>query len=187
MRAQMLGVSWRRGCPVAIKDLRVIRLRHLDAVGRTRIGELVVHRTVVPDVISAFGTLYDARVRIASMRRIEFYSGSDFASIEANNTSAFNCRRVSGLPGGQWSMHAYGMAVDINPIQNPFVTRTGRVAHRASWPFRVRTRQISSLQIMSGDSTTRAFAAVGWEWGGDWAPPRDYQHFAPPRSTFTSR
>ena len=170
-----------------IKDLRVIRLRHLDAAGRTTIGELVVHRSVVPAVVSAFGELYDSRVRIASVRRIDFYSGSDFASIEANNTSAFNCRRVSGLPGRQWSMHAYGMAVDINPIQNPFVTASGRVAHRASWPFRLRGRKLSSLQIMSGDATTQAFARIGWEWGGDWAPPRDYQHFALPRSASTSR
>lgn len=182
MRQQMVGTSWRRGCPVPLKDLRVMRVRHLDQQGRTVTGELVVHKLVVDQVASAFQAMYLARFPVARMQRIDAYGGSDFASIEANNTSAFNCRRESGTGSGRWSLHAYGVAIDINPIQNPFVSASGTVAHSASRAYRTRKVRKSPLQIMPSDTVDTAFASLGWQWGGDWQPYQDYQHFALPRS-----
>jgi D-alanyl-D-alanine carboxypeptidase len=109
------------------------------------------------------------------MRLIDAYDGDDWESIEDNNTSAFNCRRATG--SGNWSNHAYGRAIDINPIQNPYVSG-GQVYHDASWRFIKRSKRLSPMVIMPGDAVVRAFAAEGWGWGGTWSDPKDYQHFS---------
>ena len=111
------------------------------------------------------------------MLPIEAYGGSDFRSIEADNTSSFNCRSATG--SSHWSEHAYGQAIDLDPIENPYVDRGGTTSHPASRPYldraRVRTRP---GVIADGGVVTRAFARIGWGWGGRWSGPRDYQHLS---------
>ena len=104
---------------------------------------------------------------------IDAYGGSDFRSIEADNTSAFNCRTVEGT--SRWSEHAYGRAIDVNPIENPFVSG-GRTSHRASIPYR--PNALSAGMACPGNVLVRAFRAIGWGWGGDWSSVKDYQHFS---------
>jgi D-alanyl-D-alanine carboxypeptidase len=174
LRSTMTGVSWRPGCPVALSDLRVITARHVGFDGRVHTGRLIVHRDVAVDVASVLRRLYAARFPIRRMVPIDAYGASDFRSIEADNTSAFNCRRVEGTT--RWSEHAYGRAIDLNPIENPYVSG-GRTSHRASIPYVDRTPCRRGMacpdKVVDG-----AFAAVGWGWGGDWSGDKDYQHFS---------
>ena len=173
-RTAMTPRVWRPGCPVALSDLRRVTLTYVGFDGRAHQGALIVNRTVAAPVARAFGDLYAARFPIRRMVPIEAYGGSDFASIEADNTSSFNCRSATG--SSHWSEHAYGRAIDIDPIENPYVDN-GTTSHPASRPYvdrpRVRTRP---GVIVDGGVVTRAFARIGWGWGGRWSGPRDYQH-----------
>lgn len=174
-RARMTGVVWRPGCPVALRDLRMLRVTHWGFDGRVRAGRLVVHEQAAPQLLGVFRTLFSNRFPIRRIVPIEAYGGSDFRSIEADNTSAFNCRRATG--SSSWSEHAYGRAIDVNPIENPYV-EAGRVYHEASRPY-VRRSPVRRGMAVRGGILVRAFAAIAWGWGGDWAGAvRDYQHFS---------
>jgi D-alanyl-D-alanine carboxypeptidase-like protein len=93
----------------------------------------------------------------------------------ANNTSAFNCRAVTG--GSAWSEHSYGWAIDVNPVQNPYVDSGGAVLPPEGSPFLDRSQKVEGL-IHAGGTVVRAFEAIGWGWGGRWEDPVDYQHFS---------
>ncbi len=174
-RAAMEGVSWRPGCPVGLEELRLLVVSHWGFDGRLHRGRLVVHASAARPLLAVFRRLFQARFPIRRMRPIEAYGGSDFRSIEADNTSAFNCRRATG--SGRWSEHAYGRAVDVNPIENPYV-EGGRVYHARSRPYLDRSRARPGMALPGG-VLVRAFRAVGWGWGGDWkGRVRDYQHFS---------
>jgi hypothetical protein len=173
-RAAMTPRSWRPGCPVGLGDLRVVRVSHWDFRGRVRSGRLVVHKEVADGVVAIWRDLYAARFPIRWMVPIERFGGSDFRSIEADNTSAFNCRYVDGTR--RWSQHAYGRAIDINPIENPYVSG-GRTSHPKSVPFVGRSPRRPGM-IVEGDAATRAFDAAGWSWGGRWHASKDYQHIS---------
>jgi hypothetical protein len=108
------------------------------------------------------------------MRLVDAYGADDFRSIEADNTSAFNCRFVDGT--SRWSEHAYGRAIDVNPLENPYVSG-GRTSHRRSVPYLDRTRRRPGMAV-EGGPLVRAFDAIGWGWGGRWSSPVDYQHFS---------
>jgi hypothetical protein len=171
---RMSGVSWRAGCPVPLRALRVLRLSHWSFDGQVRTGRLIVHRDVAREVVRVFRRLFATRFPIRRMVPIDAYGGSDFRSIEADNTSAFNCRFVDGT--GSWSEHAYGRALDVNPIENPYVSG-GRTSHRASEPYVDRTRRRPGMAY-EGGALVRAFDAAGWGWGGRWSTVKDYQHFS---------
>jgi hypothetical protein len=173
-RAAMTPSVWRRGCPVGLGDLRVVRVSHWNFRGQVRTGRLVVHREVTDDVVAIWRDLYAARFPIRWMVPIERFGGSDFRSIEADNTSAFNCRFVDGTR--RWSRHAYGRAIDINPIENPYVSG-GRTSHPRSVPYLRRTPPRPGM-IVDGDAATRALDAAGWGWGGRWRGVKDYQHIS---------
>src|SRR6185436_4676963 len=153
---------------------RWVTVRHWGFDGRAHTGVLVVNRDAAAAIVAAMRALYAARFPIRRMTPIEAYGGDDFRSIEADNTSAFNCRRATG--SSSWSEHAFGRAVDVNPIENPYVAG-GRTAHAASRPFLDRSR-IRLGMAVAGGPLVRAFDAVGWGWGGRWSGPRDYQHFS---------
>jgi D-alanyl-D-alanine carboxypeptidase len=174
-RAAMTPKVWRPGCPVGFADLRVVTATHLDFSGRVQTGRLVVHREVAPKVVTVLRRLYGARFPIRRMIPIEAYGGSDFASIEADNTSAFNCRAATG--SSRWSEHAYGRAIDLNPIENPYVQPGGKVYHTASRPYVNRARLRPGMAV-EGEIAVRAFDAVGFGWGGRWSGTKDYQHFS---------
>ncbi|MCC6222204.1 MAG: M15 family metallopeptidase [Thermoleophilia bacterium] len=174
----MTGVSWRPGCPVPLRDLRLVTVSRWGFDGRPAAGKLVVHEDVARDIVSVFRTLYEERFPIRRMRLVDAYGGSDFDSIEADNTSAFNCRAATG--SSSWSQHAYGLAVDLNPIENPYV-ESGRVYHDASRRYLDRSKRLRGM-IHAGDVAVLAFARIGWHWGGSWSGSvRDYQHLAAPR------
>ena len=175
-RTAMTPEVWRPGCPVALSDLRRVTLAYVGFDGRAHQGALVVNRTVAAPVARAFGELYAARFPIRRMLPIEAYGGSDFGSIEADNTSAFNCRSATG--SAHWSEHAYGRAIDLDPIENPYVSG-GSTSHTASWPYVDRTRAAGRPGVITdGGVVTRAFGRIGWGWGGRWSGTRDYQHLS---------
>lgn len=173
--ASDLGSSWRSGCPVGPSQLRRVRVDYWGYDGVAHRGDLIVRATVAHDVAGAFGRLYDARFQIQRIHPVQRYGSDDDASMAANNTSAFNCRRVTG--GSGWSEHAGGTALDINPIQNPYVTRSGTVLPPAGRPYADRTLKVAGTINRNG-VVRRAFAEIGWEWGGDWSNPKDYQHLS---------
>ena len=172
---RMVGTSWHRGCPVALADLRLVTATYWGFDKRAHTGRIVVHRDVAADVLAVLRRLYAARFPIRRMVPVDAYGGSDFSSIEADNTSAFNCRYVDGTT--RWSEHAYGRAIDLNPIENPYVTAGGTTSHRASRSFLRRAPYRPGMAV-EGGAVVRAFDAVGWGWGGRWSGARDYQHFS---------
>jgi hypothetical protein len=167
--------SYRAGCPVGPSDLRLLRLRYWGFDDEAHTGELVVHRTVVRDARFVFHRLYDARFPIRRMRTIEAYGGSDDRSMAADNTSGFNCRNAVATGPPHWSMHAYGKAIDVNTVENPYVLG-GLVRPRAGARYLDRTNVRPGMAVPGG-VLVESFAAVGWKWGGRWSSP-DYQHFS---------
>jgi hypothetical protein len=168
--------SWRTGCPVPLKDLRIIRMTHRGFDGRVHAGELVVHEDHAGAVLGVFRSLFDAEFPIERMELVDEYQGDDDLSMAANNTSAFNCRPSTGSPG-EWSQHAYGLAIDINPVQNPYVTKSGSVDPPKGAAYVDRSTKAPGV-IHRNDAVVQAFARIGWEWGGDWTSAKDYQHFS---------
>lgn len=181
VRSRMDGVSMRPGCPVGYDGLRYLRLSHWTMDGVVATGELVVAAEHADAVVGVFRRLFDARFPIRRMTLVDDFGlaadprdgADDFASIEADNTSAFNCREAFG--NDNWSEHAFGRAIDINPIENPYVFRDGTTDHPASVPYLDRTLGAPGM-ITDGDVVVRAFADIGWGWGGTWSGIKDYQH-----------
>jgi len=170
--------SWRPACPVALRDLRLLTLSYWGFDDAPHSGRLIVHRDVAGAVVRAFGALYRARFPIRRMQLVDAYGASDARSMAADNTSAFNGRYVEGVPGSQgtWSEHAYGRAIDLNPRENPMVVGDN-VLPPEGRPYADRTPKRAGM-VGHGDAAWRAFAAIGWEWGGDWHSMKDYQHFS---------
>jgi hypothetical protein len=169
-----LYASWRTGCPVPVAGLRAIDVTHFGYDGAVHIGRLVVAADVAAALVAVFHDLYDARFPIQRMEPIDVYGGDDNRSVRANNTSAFNCRAVTG--GSGWSEHAYGRAIDVNPFVNPYVKGTTVLPPGAA-PFTDRSRTDAGM-IHGGDAVVQAFASRGWSWGGYWISLKDYQHFS---------
>ena len=146
--------------------------------GQTHRGQLIVHQDFVEEVIAIFEHLHRLRYPIKQMRTVDHYPGAeDELSMRDNNTSAFNCRP---LPSGRaWSLHAYGRAIDVNPLLNPFIDSTGAFEPANAAPYLDRNRTDPGI-LHAGDAAVRTFTDRGWRWGGDWRTPKDYQHFERP-------
>jgi D-alanyl-D-alanine carboxypeptidase len=175
LRARMV-YSWHAGCPVPLEDLRYLSMTYWGFDGRPHRGEMVVHRDLASGVVRAFHSMFDARFPLERMRLVDDYQGDDERSMEANNTSAFNCRAMTGNPD-VWSEHSYGRAVDVDPVQNPYVTTSGTVLPPQGKPYADRSQDAPGM-ISAGGPVVEAFAAIGWSWGGDWSGTKDYQHFS---------
>jgi hypothetical protein len=171
----MTGVSWHPGCPVPLTDLRRLTVSYVGFDGATRTGALVVHAAAVDPLSRVFADLFEARFPIRTMQPIEAYGGDDYRSIEADNTSAFNCRIRTGT-ANEWSRHSYGMAVDLNPLENPYVSG-GTTSHPRSRSYLDRG-QVRPGMITPDSVPVAAFSAIGWRWGGTWPDPVDLQHFS---------
>ena len=174
MRARMTGVTWHRGCPLSLDRLRLLRLSYWGFDRGVHHGVLVVNESAAASLAHAFRLLFAARFPIRRMQVVDDFGGDDERSMLADNTSAFNCRIVPGTAA--WSQHAYGLAVDINPFENPEVSN-GNVdpPGAAAWADRSRS---SPAMIAHGNAAWRSFSAIGWTWGGDWNSLKDYQHFS---------
>jgi len=174
------GSSWRNGCPVSLNDLRYLRLKHINFNGKDVMGEIIVHKEVSVEVTEIFEALYKIGYPIRKMRLVSDYQGSDWDSIESDNTSAFNCRAATGSK--KWSKHSYGKAIDINPIENPYISRKGYISHKASASYRKRVHHDATYAdkavLLKNDKAVQLFKKYGWKWGGDWSGVKDYQHFS---------
>jgi hypothetical protein len=168
--------SYHAGCPVAPARLRVVRLSYWGFDGRPHVGRLVVSVRVTGAVVTAFRRLYAARFPIRRMVPVSAYRGSDNRSMAADNTSGFNCRRAVGSATGGWSMHAYGEAIDVNPVENPYVLGSS-VLPPAGRRYLDRANRRAGMAV-EGGALVQAFASVGWKWGGRWTASRDFQHFS---------
>lgn len=182
---RMQGVSIRPGCPVPFDRLRLVHVSHWDFDGNLVTGELVVNAESVDAMRTVFAALHRDRFPIRRMQLVDDYGAAakasdgadDFKSIEADNTSAFNCRTRTGSSSKDWSQHSFGTAIDINPIENPYVETSGRTSHPASVPFLKRSIVRPGMAV-AGGPLVRAFENVGWRWGGTWSGPIDFQHFS---------
>ena len=166
--------TWNRACPVAATDLDWIRLTFRGFDGRRHTGELLVNHTATDDLVSAFGRLYDARFPIEEMRITNKAEQAAAPTGDGNDTGAFNCRPVRGATF--FSQHAYGLAVDVNPFQNPYV-KGDLVLPELADAYTDRTWRRPGM-ILPGGPVVRAFAAIGWTWGGSWQSLKDLQHFS---------
>ncbi len=174
-RARMIGVSWKPGCPVPIDDLRIIEMNFIGFDGAVHSGgQLMVHRLVAPQVVEAFRVLFENGFPIRRMELIENYGGSDDASMAADNTSAFNCRPITGTTD-RFSIHSYGQAIDINTVENPYV-RGSTVLPPAGVDYLDRT-DVRPGMITKNDVVEKAFREQKFFWGGDFNSLKDYQHF----------
>lgn len=177
LQRRMTGVSYRAGCPVGFEDLRLVVAPHVDFEGEVQTGRMVVNADVVDDTVGILRELYRARWPIERMVLVDVYGGDDNRSMAANNSSAYNCRPVAGTDS--WSQHAYGRAIDLNPVQNPYVLG-GEVLPPAGARFarmdRSGPRPPAPGVIVPGDVVSRAFESRGWRWGAYFSEP-DYQHF----------
>jgi hypothetical protein len=153
----------------------LVRLRYWGFDRRPHIGRLVVHADVARRVAGIFGRLYELSYPIRRMRLVDAYGAEDRTSMEHDNTSAFNCRWRAGQPG-VWSQHAFGRAIDLNPVENPYVW-SGGVSPWNGAPYVDRTDHRRGM-IDHGDPVWWAFRNRSWEWGGDWTSVKDYQHFS---------
>ena len=170
-----LGPSWHPGCPIEPRELRRVEVDFIGFDGQTQRGALIVNEEVAADVVAIFEQLLQLHYPIEKIRTVDNYpSADDEVSMEDNNTSAFNCRDIPGT--GRWSQHAFGRAIDLNPLLNPEVDQTGAIQPKTAAPYLDRTRTDPGM-LHAGDSAVRAFTDRGWRWGGDWRTPKDYQHF----------
>ena len=173
VEARMRGVSYPDDAEVKLSDLRYLRLSYVDFEGVDQIGELVCNQAIADDLLAIFKALYEARYPIRSIRLIDDFGGDDEASMAADNTSCFNYRRKTGMR--ELSKHARGLAVDINPFENPYV-RPSRVRPAGAAAFTDRTKDFPH-KIDKDDLCYRLFREHGFSWGGTWRSVQDYQHF----------
>jgi hypothetical protein len=168
-----LGATYRAGCPVGAASLRLLHLGYVGFDGAPHVGTMVVNAAVAQSVVDAFAQLFRARFPIRQMHPVADFGGSDDASMAADNTSGFNCRYVAGTTS--WSVHAYGEAIDVNTVENPYLV-DGRVEPPAAASYLDRSNLRPGM-AGTGTALNDAFAAIGWYWGGHFHSP-DYQHFS---------
>lgn len=176
--ARMNGISYVENDDIALEDLRYLRLLYVGFDEQTHVGELVVHASIADTILEIFQTLYENGYQIEKMCLIDDYGGDDHASILDNNTSAFNYRVVEGSK--TLSRHAYGLAIDINPFYNPYVTYPDGVEHvspEGSEAYADREADFPHKIGKDGDLCWQLFSEHGFTWGGDWKSLKDYQHF----------
>ena len=174
-RAQ-LSRSWHPGCPVGPPSLRRLRLSYWGFDRQRRVGTIVVNRSAVSPLTVVFRRLYKARFPIRTMRPIDAYGGNDERSLAADNTAAFNCRYAVGPGPKRWSTHSYGLAIDVDPVENPYL-ESGRVHPRTGKAYLDRSNVRPGMAVRGG-LLVGTFASVGWQWGGRWQGTPDYQHFS---------
>jgi hypothetical protein len=180
-RAELTGRFWHAGCPVALTQLRVLTLTTWGFDGRAHSGQLLVNEDAAAKLSNVFRQLYALRFPIRHMQLPDMYGPASAQPADGDVTAAFECRQAvpspctGGTGTGTWSEHAYGEAVDLNPLENPYVG-CGRTRSSASRPYLDRTRLRPGMVT---PAVVAAFRSVGWGWGGSWAgSTRDYMHFS---------
>jgi hypothetical protein len=178
-RAQLSGEFWHAGCPVPLSGLRLLTVSYWDFTGRAETGELVVSRRAAAPLARVFGQLYRLRFPIRHMRFVDTYGPGRSRPRDRDISGSFECRRAVPSPcgsgTGNWSQHAFGLAVDLNPIENPY-TGCGRTREPSSVPYLNRSKVRPGMVT---PAVVRAFRSIGWGWGGSWSgSTKDYMHFS---------
>lgn len=175
MQEKMIQYTWNSECPVAMEDLRLLRVLHWTEMDSVVWGEIILSKTVVEQAQKVFERLYALHFPIHKMTPVDHYQGSDDDSMEDNNSSGFNCRKVSGT--SRWSEHSYGESIDINPLWNPWI-KGSKILPKEGKKFQDRENIIPGMIHENAKDVLQAFAEQGWVWGSQKPGISDYQHFA---------
>lgn len=181
-RAQVVGHGfWHSGCPVALSQLRVLTVSQWGFDGDVHAGQLVVNRTAAAPLATVFRRLYALRFPIRHMQFVDVYGPKRLRPPDRDISGAFECRQAvpspctGGTGTGHWSEHAFGLAVDLDPIENPYVG-CGQTREPASRPFLDRSRLRPGMVT---PAVVSAFRSIGWGWGGAWSgTTKDFMHFS---------
>jgi len=178
-RTELAARFWHAGCPVPLSGLRLLTVSYWDFDGNRQMGELVVNARAAAPLAKVFRQLYRLRFPIRHLRFADMYGPKSGQPADRDVSGSFECRRVVPSPcgsgTGQWSQHAFGLAVDLNPIENPY-TGCGRTREPTSRPYLDRSR---IRRGMVTPAVVGAFRSIGWGWGGAWAgSTKDYMHFS---------
>ena len=175
--AKMQGKSYKADCTIDREELRYVHILHTGFDGETKEGELIVNKAIADDVLAIFEELYLAKYPIEKVRLVDEYDADDEASMSDNNSSAFNFRTISHTT--TISKHGLGMAIDINPLYNPYVkTVNGALSiEPANAAAYVDRSEDNPYRIDYDDLCYKLFTEHGFTWGGDWVHSKDYQHF----------
>lgn len=171
---KIAGVSWKENAPVKLEDLAYITVTYWGFDDKEHIGEMIVHKKLAHEVTDIFKELYEGKFPIEKIRLIDEYDAKDELSMADNNTSAFCSREVTGQKG-VFSNHSYGIAIDINPVQNPYIK--GEIVLPKEGNTYLDRSHVRKGMIIKGDVCYNAFKSRGWTWGGEWKSLKDYQHF----------
>ena len=177
IKERINGLSYKEDCTVPYEDLRQVSVLYVDFSGETKQGEIICNKAIAQDLVEIFYELYCNEYQIDKIRLIDEYDADDDLSCADNNTSCFNFRTVYG--SGNLSKHALGLAIDINPFQNPYVTYPNgveRISPPGSEPYADRNSGLPHM-ITEEDLCYRLFRQHGFTWGGHWNTMKDYQHF----------
>ncbi len=174
VQERMLGKSYPEDCTIPMADLRYLQITYVNFDGETALGEMVCNQAIAQDLLEIFESLYEAEYQIGSIHLVDDFDADDERSMEANNTSAFNFRYIAGTH--KLSNHAQGLAVDINPLFNPYVNKKGEISPEGAQDYADRSAEFAH-KITKEDLAYQLFCEHGFTWGGDWKSVKDYQHF----------
>lgn len=169
--------SWAENNPVPLQDLRYLELSHWNFSGLIQQGELIVHHLIAKECLEIFHELFDLKFPIHKMRLIDEYKADDLLSMQDNNTSGFCSRKITGKPA-VFSHHSYGLAIDINPLYNPYIKNDKLILPESGKKYLDRQEDRPGM-LTGSDHCCQVFKARSWYWGGEWQDPtcKDYQHF----------
>lgn len=174
IRQEMLNVTWKYNCPVPLDNLSLLQITYWGFDNQIHHGQLIVHQQAANETLAIFHALLDQKYPIERMELMFRYQGDDQKSMENNNTSAFNCRPITGN-AHRFSKHSYGKAIDINTKINPYV-KNDSVLPKNALSYVDRKQQLPGM-IHKDDNVYQLFQKNHWHWGGDWHSLKDYQHF----------
>ena len=166
--------SWVEGCPVDVDGLRYLTVSHHGFDGDVHTGEMIVNAAEAESVVEVFRKLYEAEYPIEQMRVVRLEEIDDHPTGDWNETTSFVCRPAVG--SSNWSQHAFGLAIDVNPFHNPYL-RGDLVIPELASAYTDRD-DVRVGMIYDDDVVVEAFAAIGWTWGGDWNSLKDWMHFS---------
>ena len=171
------GKSYKDNCTVPLSDLRYLHVLHIGFDNKTLEGEIICNKVIAEDLLEIFEALYEAGYEIEKIRLVDEYNADDESSMADNNSSAFNFRFISHTT--KVSNHGLGLAIDINPLYNPYVKKVNGILNiepANSMKYVDRTKKFDH-KIDENDLAYQLFTAHGFEWGGSWNSLKDYQHF----------
>jgi hypothetical protein len=175
---------WEEQCPIAISDLAFLQIPHYDFDAKVQMGELVIYNKIAERAARIFEKLFEMKFPIHKMQLMEHYGGDDYQSMDDNNSSCFNYRKIVGGQSSALSKHAYGLAIDINPLQNPYIVfdedYNTKIFPKAGAGY------LNRANIRPGmvEPIIDIFKQEGFQWGGDWNTPIDYHHFQMSQKSF---